>query len=132
MKLRFKCRSLFLVAIATLLFTAFGAQAQPDTPKQRLRNPASVRGTIGGESQNHYVIRARKGRTMTVQLSWRSEDNNTASFSISAAKSDGAELTGQESHNGKRWTGKIPRTGDYVISVMAHPIAHYRLKVTVK
>ena len=132
MRLRFKWRSLFLVAIATFLFTAHGARGQDDTPKKRLRSPASVRGFIGGESQDHYVIRARKGRTMTVQISWRKEDNNTAGFSVSASKSDGEQLAGKESDNGKRWTGKIPKTGDYIISVVAHPSAHYRLRVTVK
>jgi hypothetical protein len=132
MNLRFKWRSLFLVAIATFLFTAPGARAQDNTPKKRLRSPASVRGFIGGESQDHYVIRARKGRTMTVQISWRKEDDNTAGFSVESSKSNGEQLAGKESDGGKRWIGKIPRTGDYIISVVAHPSAHYRLRVTVK
>jgi hypothetical protein len=132
MKLRFKWRSLFFVAIATFLFTAHVAQAQNEPPKKRLRSPATVRGLIGGEAQDLYVIRARKGRTMTIQFSWRKEGDNTASFGVSSATSDGEQLAGQESDNGKRWTGKIPRTGDYIISVVAHPSAHYRLSVTVR
>jgi hypothetical protein len=131
MKLRFKWRALLFVATA-FLFAAQVARAQNEPPKKRLRSPATVRGFVGGEAQDHYVIRARKGRTMTVQISWRKEDDNTASFSVSAAASDGEQLAGQESDNGKRWTGKIPKTGDYLISVVARPSAHYRLRVTVR
>ena len=132
MKLTFKWRSLLLVAIATFLFTAHGAQAQNDKPKKRLRSPATVRGVVGGESQDFYVIRAAKGRTITVQISWRKEDNNTAGFSVSARRGTGEQLAGQESYGGKHWTGKIPKTGDYIIGVTANPSAQYKLKVTVK
>jgi len=132
MKLRFKWRALLLIAIATFLFTAHGAQAQNDKPKKRLRSPAAVRGFVGGESQDIYVIRAAKGRTITVQIAWLKEDNNTATFSVSARRGTGEQLAGQESDGGKHWTGKIPTTGDYLIGVTASPSAHYKLRVTVK
>lgn len=132
MKLRFKSRWSLLFAIATFFFTAQAGRAQNDAPKKRLRSPATVSGLIGGESQDRYVIRARKGLTMTVRISWRKEDDNTADFSVSAAASDGEQLAGNESDNGKRWTGKIPKTGDYIISVTAHPSAHYKLRVMVR
>ena len=134
MKLRHAGHSLFFVAIAILLFAANVSWAQSNNaPKKRLRSPATVRGFIGGESQDRYVIRARKGTTMTVLISWRKEEDNTAGFSVSpAAPPDAEVLAGRESDHGKRWTGKIPRTGDYVISVTAHPSAHYKLRVTVR
>jgi hypothetical protein len=133
MKLRFKWQLMLFTAMATFLFTAQAARAQNDPPKKRIRSPATVRGLVGGESQDLYVIRARKGRTMTLQISWRKEENNTAGFSVSAASpADSQQLPGEESDNGKYWTGKIPKTGDYVISVTANPSAHYRLRVTVK
>jgi hypothetical protein len=131
MKLKFKWQLLFLVALATFLFSAQAASAQPETPKTRLHSPANVRGGIGGEAQALYVIRARKGRTMTIQFSFRKEGDNTASFGVSAANSD-EQLAGRESDNGKRWTGKIPKTGDYIISVTAHPSAQFRLRVTIR
>jgi hypothetical protein len=129
MKLRLKWRWLSFVAIAMFLFTVHVAHAQ--RPPKRLRSPATVRGFVGGESQDRYVIRARKGRTMTVTISWRKEDDNSAGFSVSASP-DGEQLPGQESNDGKRWTGKTPKTGDYSISVTAHPSAHYVLRVTVR
>jgi hypothetical protein len=132
MKLSLKWRLLSLLALTIFFFTAQMSVAQVDTaPKKRLRSPATVRGFIGGESQDLYVIRARKGRTMTVQISWRKEDDNTAGFGVSPAP-DGEQLPGQASDNSRRWTGKITKTGDYIISVTAHPSAHYRLRVTVK
>jgi len=124
---------LFFAVIAILFCTAGVSRAQDERPPKRLRSPATVRGFIGGESQDHYVIRARKGKTMTVRISWRKEGDNTAGFGVSPRSSqDGEPLAGQESNDGKTWTGRIPKTGDYIISVTAHPSAHYTLRVTVK
>ena len=76
---------------------------------------------------------------MTVQISWQRErdesGDNHAEFWVGKLPDfDGSgELTfGQESNNGKRWTAKIRKTGDYYIYVMAHPTAHYTMKFTVK
>jgi len=130
------------ISLATLLFFANMAQAQDRQPPEyleRLRSPATVRGTIGGESHDSYVIRARRGQLMTVRLSWRQERSelgaNQAQFYVSELADfggEGAVKFGMESDNGKRWSGKIPRTKNYYIYVMAHPIAEYTLRVTVR
>jgi hypothetical protein len=39
---------------------------------------------------------------------------------------------GTGADNGKRWTGKTPRSGNYYIYVVAHPTADYTLRVAVK
>ena len=136
MRLKLHRPALFLVATVILIFTATASQAQDDsTPKQRLRSPATVRGGIGGEAHDSYVIRARKGQTMTVQISWRREGDNTAGFTISKSSDFfSAEPIdfGNESDGGKRWSGKIPTTGNYYIYVTGHPIAHYTLRVKLK
>jgi thiol-disulfide isomerase/thioredoxin len=109
-----------------------GAQPQP-TAATRIKSPAVVRGFIGGESHDAYVIRAAKGKILTVQLSWRSEDGNRAQFNVldEADYFSGEPLTfGKFSQDEKRWAGRIPKTGDYYIYVVAHPSARYRLKVT--
>ncbi|HKO43721.1 MAG TPA: hypothetical protein VJU84_10535 [Pyrinomonadaceae bacterium] len=134
---------LLLVAFTSLLFAANMAQAQDQHPPEyveRLRGPAAtVRGGIGGESHDSYVIRARKGQIMTVRLSWRRERSelgeNHAQFYVAELpefSGDSAVKFGKESDNGNRWSGKIPKTGDYYIYVMAHPIADYTLRVTVR
>jgi hypothetical protein len=134
MQMKLKTVSLLLIALATLLLTANIACAQDDTtPKQRLRSPSTVKGFIGGESHNSYVIRASKGQILSVQISWRREGENNAQFTVSESPNFGGQVEfGKEFNNGKRWTGKIPKTEDYYIYVIAHPTAHYTLRVTVK
>ena len=136
MQVRLQKASWLLGIIAILLFTANVAGAQEDTtPKKRLRSPATVRGFIGGESHDSYVIRARKGRTVTIRISWRREGDNRAEFTVSESPDffNGQQVNfGRESKTGKRWTGKIPKAGDYYIYVTAHPTARYTLRLNVK
>lgn len=126
-------RSSFLAA---LLLAANVVWAQEDTtPKKRLRSPATASGVIGGEAHAGYVIRARKGQTMTVQITWRRKDDNRAEFTVSESSNffNGGQVTfGKSSDKGKRWSGKIPRTKNYYIYVVAHPTANYTLSVTVE
>jgi hypothetical protein len=126
---------LLAVLMALLLSTNVTLAQEDTTPKKRLRSPATVKGFIGGESHDSYVMHARKGQRMTVQISWQREGGNHASFTVSASPNffTGEQVSfGQESDNGKQWTGKIPRTGEYYIYVVAHPTAQYTLNVTVK
>ncbi len=127
---------LWLIALVILLLTANVAWAQEDTtPKTRLRSPATVKGFIGGESHAGYVIRARKGQTMTVQISWKRKAGNRAEFTVSESANfySAAEVAfGKMAINGRLWRGKVPQTGTYYVYVVAHPTANYRLSVTVE
>lgn len=72
---------------------------------------------------------------MSVRLSWRDEDGNRAEFHVSDMPGffEAEPVTfGKEFDNGKRWTGKIPKTSNYYIYVVAHPSAHYTLKVVLR
>jgi len=112
------------------------AVAQVETsPPRRLRVLASVRGFIGGESHDGYVVRARKGSVLTVRLSWRREGDNRASFSVRESPdfySGEPVKFGAEYDDGQRWAGRVTRTGDYYVYVVAHPSAHYTLHVSVR
>jgi hypothetical protein len=135
MKLKLQKIALLLSTSTVLLLAAqfAGAQDATKTPK-RLRSPANVKGFIGGESHDTYSIRVNKGRTMTVRISWKREGDNRAEFTITESdKSVSGEPVafGKKSDKGRRWTGKIPRTGNYYISVTGYPSAHYLLKVNV-
>jgi len=137
MRLKMLQKKYFLfTVIAALMLITGGVSAQNDTtPKKRLRSPAAVKGFIGGESHDGYVIRARKGQTMIVQISWRREGDNHAEFMVSQSpdfSNAGQVVFGKVSGDGKRWTGKFPKTQDYYLYVGAHPTAHYTLKVTNK
>lgn len=127
----------FLVTLAGLLSIAGDVWAEEYT--KRLHAPATVKGFIGGESHDSYVIHARKGQVMTVQISWRpehdAEGDNHAEFWVGKRPDfdgDGAAKFGKESNKGNRWSGIIPRTAKYYIYVVAHPTAHYTLRVIIK
>jgi hypothetical protein len=127
---------LTLFAVTILFLTAGAALAQIDSvKKKRLQSPATVKGFVGGESHDSYVIRARKNQTLKVQISWAGGGDKKAQFVIS--KSDdffAGDLLGggSETYDGKTQTRKVPATGDYYIYVTAYPTAKYTLKVTVK
>jgi len=95
----------------------------------------TVSGYIGGESHDSYVIRAGKGQTLSVQISWRRVADNRAEFTVRESPDffdSTPVIFGAESHQGKQWRGTIPKTGDYYIYVVAHPTAHYTLRVSVR
>ena len=126
---------LILIVLTTLLSAANMTWAQEETkPKLRLRNSTTAKGFIGGEAHESYVIRVRKGRTLTARISWKLVDDNRAEFTVSDSPGfyNGGQLPfGKWSENGRRWSGKVPTTGDYYIYVVAHPTAHYQLRVSV-
>ena len=102
---------------------------------RRLRSSTTARGFIGGESHDGYVVHARKGNLLTLRISWRREGDNRASLSVSESPdfySGEQAKFGAESHDGQRWVGRVPRTGDYYVNVVAHPSAHYTLNVNVR
>jgi hypothetical protein len=127
-------KALLLSAFGGLLLIANVTEAQSPAFTKRLHSPASVRGFIGGESHDSYVIHVRSGRVLTVRISWRQEGDNRAEFDVSESpNSDGEAVKfGKWSENNKRWTGSVQKTGDYSVQVVAHPTAHNTLRVTVK
>jgi hypothetical protein len=128
--------NLIFLFSSILLAGTMAAWGQNDrTPKKRLKAPATVKGLIGGEAHDSFVIRARRGQTMTVQIYWKKENDNQAEFTVSrSANFFGGERVkfGKESNQGRRWQGKIPVTTNYYIYVVAHPSAKYSLKVNLK
>ena len=56
------------------------------------------------------VIRARKGQVLTLSLSWKREDDNRASFTVSESPdfSGAAAKFGKGSHEDTKWAGTIP------------------------
>ncbi|HYW71652.1 MAG TPA: hypothetical protein VE961_11495 [Pyrinomonadaceae bacterium] len=123
-------RAVKLILITAILASSVMAQAQPKPT--RVRAPVTVRGLVGGEAGDIYVVQLRKNRLVTMELSWRQEEDNTASFGVSASPSLDPVNFGKESDGGRKWVGRIPKTGDYFVEVMAHPAAHYTLKISIK
>jgi len=122
----------WLIVVVILGIMATTALAQPAAKPKRVRAPATIRGLVGGEANDTYVVHVRKGHILTVEISWKKEDDNKASFGIGASKDLEPVSFGTESNGGRKWVGKVPKTGDYFMEVVAHPRAHYVLKVRVK
>ena len=124
-------------ALVILLFAANVTMAQTDSiPKKRLQSPAIVKGNVGGEAHDSYVIRVRKGQILTVKIFWQPrKDNNRAEFTVSRSvnffNADRVKF-GKEADYGSLWSGKVQKSGNYFIYVVAHPSAIYTLKATVK
>jgi len=129
-----KRAALGLLTMAIFTIGASVVAAQDDTtPKKRLKAPATVSGTVGGEAHDSYVIKARKGQRMAVEITWKKEDSNKAEFTVSRSDNFyGAEMVkfGQTTYLEDKWNGKIPETGNYYIYVVGHPTAKYKLKVS--
>src|SRR5690349_5007944 len=102
--------SLLVMALALVLANEGDAHSREYT--RRLRSPATIKDFTGGESHHSYVIRVHKGRTLSVQISWRQEHdgdtgNNHAEFFVGELPdfNGGGQVTfGRESHNGTRWS----------------------------
>ncbi len=130
-------RKCFLIFALTATWLAAGS-ALAEKFTKTLRSPATVKGLIGGESHDSYSIHARAGQTMTVWISWKPEHDgelgdNHAEFFVSDSPEFGGDAEfGLSSEGGKRWIGKIPKTGNYYVYVMGHPSAHYTLKIVLK
>jgi hypothetical protein len=97
---------------------------------------SKVQGRIGGESHDSYVIYARAGQTMTVTLSAGiNPEEGRAEFTVSRSEdffAGEAVDFGHSADDGASWTGKIPETADYYIYIVAHPVADYRLEVSIE
>jgi hypothetical protein len=130
-------RRCLILCLAALLLGAGSARAEKFTT--RLPGPATVKGFVGGEAHDSYSIHLRKGQILTVQISWQQEHDkelgdNNAQFFVTASPDFGGDTTafGNESDSGRKWSGKIPRSGNYYIYVIGHPSVHYTLKVSAK
>lgn len=123
-----------LLAVVLSAIAAGNVSAQRDrTPKKRMAIPSTVRGFIGGESHDSYVVRAVRGKTLVVKISWRKEGDNHAEFTVSRSSNffEASPVNfGKETNGGKTWTGKIPRTGNYYVYIVANPSARYTLRVS--
>jgi hypothetical protein len=110
------CRFLFTFAVLTLALATASIPGQADTEtKVRFRaggDSASYSGRVRGDETARYVVDARGGQMMIVELR---ADNVGTYFNLLPAGTQQAIFIG--SNEGNRFSGKLPRTGRYVIEV---------------
>ncbi len=132
-------RSVLVVIAALLLAPAASLAARADgVTVSRLRfepgaSSTVVRGRIAGYDVRNYVVSARAGQRMTVTFATR---NLSASFNVLPPGSSEAIFIGSSA--GNSFTGRLDRSGDYVVSVglmrsaaRRGAVADYTLKVAV-
>lgn len=125
--------SILVLLIGSAPFSGPMYSQSPEPAVRRLHGAASVRGVIGGESHDIYVIHVKNGQTLSVKVNWRRSGDNHADFELSRSPDFSGEPVkfGKTTGDGSRFSGRVPATGDYFISVTGYPTVHYRLRVKV-
>jgi hypothetical protein len=128
-------KRLLVALLALLLLTAPSAWAQKRVKFPAGRTTVTLKGlTTGGPSESGgmkpvaYLLRARKGQQMTLQLT---SAKKNAVFGLYAPGMDLVE----GAQNVANWSGELPKTGDYEIIVFPKDEVTnttFTLKVTVR
>jgi hypothetical protein len=97
-------------------------------PKQirfaRGRTTAVIKDTVRLCTGHEYRLRARAGQTMTVHLATGSK----TSFTLHTPAGD----TPEGADGSKDWSGELPETGEYTVSIGTDATAAYTLEVTIR
>ena len=91
---------------------------------KRGASSATVQGTVTISLPDTYIVGARAGQVMTVQLT---APRKSVNFLVSSPIS-----TSLIADNTRSWTGTLPETGDYTIIVQADARATYSMTITIK
>ena len=89
----------------------------------------TLKGTVKENEEVKYVLRARKGQTLTATLT-STTPNHDVVFSINGP--GGQPLTGDDVTT--EWKGKLPKSGDYQISIgmIESKVSQYTLKINLR
>ena len=122
---------MLLILVLSFTTTVATVTAQEDRTRRirfaRGSSTAVVEDAVIRGTRDRYLLKARAGQTMTVRIT-SVEDN--AEFDIYPSRGK-KPLEG--AYEVTDWTGKLPRSGDYVIEVgPTRGNASYRLEVTIR
>ena len=137
------CRSVFICGrlLPVLLFTLLvcsgamaqrGGKAEPNRIEfKRGAKSTAISGTVRGSEQAEYVLGAKKGQRLVIKLT--SVPAKSSVFQLLGPDND---TLGLEFDANWDYSGKLPKTGDYFITV-ARPTAskgssRYKLTVSVR
>jgi hypothetical protein len=151
MQWRYRILHIFAV-LGIVIFIVSRTIAQESHTEKRISLANGVgtiteHGEVGGESQDRYVLNIDAGRRVTIVLY---SEQNKADFSIcderdgygdsdvcQRAKTIRSKYSTRSKEvkyrKAMQWMGRIPKAGDYTISVIAYPgSASYTLQVKVE
>lgn len=137
------CRSVFICGwfLPVLLFTLLacsgamaqrGGKAEPNRIEfKRGTTSTTISGTVHGDEQAEYVLAAKKGQRLVIKLT--SVPAKSSVFQLLGPDND---TLGLEFDANWDYSGKLPKTGDYFITV-ARPTeskgtSKYRLTVSAR
>src|SRR5881394_2182846 len=122
----------FLLFTAAPAFGQHGGKAEPQRIEfKRGATSTSLRGSVRNDEQYEYVLAAKKGQRLTIKIT--STPVKSSVFQILGENNDTLGLEYDANFN---YSGVLPKTGDYFISVRrpteAKGTSRFRLTVTVK
>ena len=124
-----------LVVAVLVLILAAASAAPTRTHTERVkfgrgRTTAVLEGAVVRGDRDHYLLEAKAGQRMTVHIT--SVERN-AVLTIFAPGGRKALRGTEEGLDAKDWSGRLPRSGDYAISVgPTRGNATYTLEVTIR
>lgn len=133
------CRSVFIcgqvllfIFLACSAAIAQGGKAEPNRIEfKRGTSSTTINGTVRGDEQAEYVLAAKKGQRLIIKLT--SVPAKSSVFQLLGPDND---TLGLEFDANWDYSGKLPETGDYFITV-ARPgqskgTSRYKLSVSVR
>ena len=109
------------LTLVVLVLTAVShlAHAQEGIVTERVQfargaSSATIKGTLKGYETRDYILGARAGQTMRVQMATKS---TFLYFNVLPPHSDEALFVGQNQADPQQWSGTLPTDGDYRIRV---------------
>lgn len=107
----------------------------PGPAAKRVRFPAgadtaALSGKISDSTAVSYIIGARAGQTLDVEVIDGGENNDVV---VTVTDKKGARLKSNDSY-GERWTGRLPRTGDYIVTVntIETKDTNFKIRLTIR
>lgn len=123
-------RVLISIAVLSFSYSAISAEFKKPLIFAHGKTSTTVKGDVIRGDRDAYLIKARSGQVMSVQLS-ALESN--AAFSIYEPKSEDAIPGTEEENDPTAWSGTLNKTGEYRIVVGGtRGNTSYTLRVTVK
>lgn len=131
-KSAFICGFFLLFFAATPVFAQNGGKAEPREIKiKRGSNSTTLSGVVHNSEEAEYTLNAKKGQRLTIKLT--STPVKSSVFQILGPDND---TLGLEFDANFSYSGVLPKTGDYFISVKrpteSKGTSRYRLTITIR
>jgi hypothetical protein len=124
--------ALLVLATGSAAIAQGGGKAEPNRIEfKRGTTSTTINGSVRGDEQAEYVLAAKKGQKLVIKLT--SVPTKSSVFQLLGPDND---TLGLEFDANWDYSGKLPKTGDYLITV-ARPTeskgtSRYKLTITVR